>query len=462
MSNEEDDECSIHRIEFSRDRRSLAVITTASVGIFSTSSFRKLCRISTEATHGDILPHSSLLVTANSNDSTIQLWNVSSSCSPTAPIASVRLFNVETIQSVKLNPRRLIVLTDKSLIIYRLTDLSLLHIVERSGSNRPPLLSTTCSGENGLCAIVIDTGNILLIDTYTLYRYPVFSAHTSAISALDISMDGSLLATASIKGTIVRLFRIRGIPAEAAPSLCGLLRRGRNESPIRSVLFDSKTEWITVVGDSDTAHIYQVPDCSVIREPLPGISAPSILKSFMSIFPKQYADAVEAVRDHSFVRLRRTHGSEEFSGSLVSRQGGPPVVVMLNTENGFAFCYDMTTAKPECRLRAEHALMDDFGSPGIMAAATSATTVDPSTVTLMKVPLMGSEDISAAAAGSSCTPTTTEEESSRFDLATRIEVILTNVEGAADGEDGIVTRRKKKSSKKKKHFDLSVVQYDSE
>ena len=49
------------------------------------------------------------------------------------------------------------------------------------------------------------------VELYGLRRTTTVPAHESALGALALSVDGTLLATASERGTVIRLFDTRGV-----------------------------------------------------------------------------------------------------------------------------------------------------------------------------------------------------------------------------------------------------------
>ncbi|KAJ5071085.1 wd-repeat protein interacting with phosphoinosides wipi -related [Anaeramoeba ignava] len=77
-------------------------------------------------------------------------------------------------------------------------------------------------------------------------------AHEHAISKIEISSDAKLLATASQKGTIIRVFDI-----EANQKICEL-RRGKNTAEIYSMCFGRDNELLAVTSSSSTIHIFEI------------------------------------------------------------------------------------------------------------------------------------------------------------------------------------------------------------
>jgi WD40 repeat protein len=67
-----------------------------------------------------------------------------------------------------------------------------------------------------------------------------------------LNFTGSLLATASDKGTLIRIFSTEdGTPLQE-------VRRGSDKADIYSITFDKTTKWIACSSDKGTIHIFHV------------------------------------------------------------------------------------------------------------------------------------------------------------------------------------------------------------
>ena len=67
-----------------------------------------------------------------------------------------------------------------------------------------------------------------------------------------LNFTGSLLATASDKGTLIRLFSTEdGTPLQE-------VRRGSDKAEIYSLSFDKNSNWIACSSDKGTVHIFGV------------------------------------------------------------------------------------------------------------------------------------------------------------------------------------------------------------
>ncbi|KAL9030826.1 MAG: hypothetical protein Q9196_001080 [Gyalolechia fulgens] len=96
------------------------------------------------------------------------------------------------------------------------------------------------------------TGDVLLFDAVKLEAINVAEAHRSPLSCITFNNTGTLLATASDKGTIIRVF--------AVPSAKKLyqFRRGSMPSRINSMAFNATSTLLAVSSASDTVHIFKL------------------------------------------------------------------------------------------------------------------------------------------------------------------------------------------------------------
>ena len=91
-----------------------------------------------------------------------------------------------------------------------------------------------------------------MYDTLTCQPINVLEAHRAALTLLQINYDGNLLATASEKGTIIRIFSL--------PDGQRLweLRRGSLPAKISCINFDRRSQHVVVASNSETVHIFRL------------------------------------------------------------------------------------------------------------------------------------------------------------------------------------------------------------
>lgn len=179
------------------------------------------------------------------------------------------------ILGVKLNRRRLVVVLEQEIYIYDISNMKLLHTIETSPnpmaicalspssdncflaypspvpSPTSPFAnsSTSASGAPGAGA---NAGDVLIFDLLSLSVTNVIQAHKTPISALALNSTGTLLATASDKGTVIRVFSV-----PAAQKL-HQFRRGSYAARIYSLNFNAVSTLLAVSSDTETVHIFKL------------------------------------------------------------------------------------------------------------------------------------------------------------------------------------------------------------
>lgn len=198
-----------------------------------------------------------------------------------------------SILLVKLSRRRMVVLLEDQIYIYDISTMNLLHTIETSpNTNGLCAMSDDVSNEAGnsflaypsppktithdsLLVMGINTngglnsvqnniqsvsnapnrvGDVIIFDLKTLQPLAVIEAHKSALAAMCLSIDGNLLATASDKGTIVRVFSVQtGLKLYQ-------FRRGTYPTKIYSLNFSTDNKYVVATSASETVHIFRLGD----------------------------------------------------------------------------------------------------------------------------------------------------------------------------------------------------------
>lgn len=194
-----------------------------------------------------------------------------------------------SILAVKLNRKTLVVVLEVEIYIYDISNMRLLHVIETSpnpeGTRLPlsskriaeratAIVALSPSSENSYLAYsspvpsptsltqansgqpptttAAQTGDVLLFSTRSLTTANVIQAHKSPISFLSINQSGTMLATASDKGTVIRVWSIPG--AEKLYQF----RRGTREAKIYSINFNLVSTLLAVSSAHDTVHIFKL------------------------------------------------------------------------------------------------------------------------------------------------------------------------------------------------------------
>ena len=200
------------------------------------------------------------------------------------------------VRNVKLRRDRVVVVLQNKLYVYNFADLNLLDHIE------------TVDNPLGLCALCPDPFNTVLacpslqqghvrVELYDVRQQTLIPAHETALAALTLNSTGRRLATASEKGTLIRVFDT------ATGDLLQELRRGADKAVIYCIAyvlacgvgarlpalhcllppslhrFSPDTKWLACTSDKGTVHIFKLNDAVVEGGKADAAGAPSAASS---------------------------------------------------------------------------------------------------------------------------------------------------------------------------------------
>ncbi|KAG8078998.1 hypothetical protein GUJ93_ZPchr0007g3467 [Zizania palustris] len=155
------------------------------------------------------------------------------------------------VRGVRLRRDRIVVILENKIFVYNFSDLKLVHQME------------TAPNPKGLCAVSQQPGSIVLVcpgsqkgqvrvEHYGARKTKFINAHTSRIACFALSQDGRLIATASTKGTLVRIYNA------AEGNLLQEVRRGADKAEIYSLAFSNNLQYLAVSSDKGTIHVFNL------------------------------------------------------------------------------------------------------------------------------------------------------------------------------------------------------------
>ncbi|OMP03308.1 hypothetical protein COLO4_10500 [Corchorus olitorius] len=213
------------------------------------------------------------------------------------------------IRSLRLRRDTIIVTLLHKIYVYNFSDLKLLHQLE------------TTSNPNGLCEVSQLAGPMVLacpglqkgsvrVENYGSKRSKFINAHSSNVTCLALTHDGRVLATASSKGTLIRIFNALD------GTLIQEVRRGADRAEIYSLAFSSTAQWLAVSSDKGTVHVFSLKVDSVVLgddrssspsdspvSPVSNHSALSSLSILKGVLPKYFSS------EWSVAQFRLSEGS---------------------------------------------------------------------------------------------------------------------------------------------------------
>lgn len=253
-----------------------------------------------------------------------------------------------SILAIRMNRERLVVLLEEVIYIYDITNMRLLHTVEIP-SNPLGLIALSIDTENNYLAYPspqkiskahvdmqpsfditgvngtltgktmtknntseeltgngteqvhnVRNGDVIIFDCKTLQPISVIDAHKTQLSALAFSHDGSLLATASDKGTIVRVFSVQtGLKLYQ-------FRRGSYNTRIYSLAFSASNIFLAASSATGTVHIFRLGEEEAKNTILKNKGASGWLNSKKTATDK----SIEATRQEELDKLLKSQQSK--------------------------------------------------------------------------------------------------------------------------------------------------------
>ncbi|VDO99294.1 unnamed protein product [Soboliphyme baturini] len=160
------------------------------------------------------------------------------------------------VKAVKLRRDRIVVVLERLIKVYSFTAKpQQLHVFE-TGQNSKGLCCLYASTSDSLLAFpAVKCGDLQIIDLANADEAAVtFHAHTSPLACLALNSDGTIIATASEKGTWIRLFSTkRGEKLHE-------VRRGSNPALIYSMNFNADSSLMCVSSSRGTVHIFALAE----------------------------------------------------------------------------------------------------------------------------------------------------------------------------------------------------------
>ncbi|KAL5637691.1 hypothetical protein ACGC1H_002081 [Rhizoctonia solani] len=177
-----------------------------------------------------------------------------------------------SILAVKLNRKTLVVVLEVEIYIYDISTMRLMHVIETSPnpnaicalspSSDPSYLAypaptpsptaTSSAPASSSAATASSSGDVLIFDTRLLAVTNIVRAHKAPLAHISLNSTGTLLATASEKGTVIRVFSV-----PAAERLYEF-RRGVRGAKIHCITFNAVSTLLAVSSATDTVHIFKL------------------------------------------------------------------------------------------------------------------------------------------------------------------------------------------------------------
>lgn len=263
------------------------------------------------------------------------------------------------VLSVKMNRSRLVVCLEESLYIHNIRDMSILHTIRETPPNPRgvcDLAATDAEDSSGHLAYPGSThaGELNIFDTVNLRAITSITAHDNPIAAVALDKTGTKVATASEKGTVIRIFSV-----PSGKRLYEFRRGVARCAMISSLSFSSDATFLTVSSNTQTIHVFKLGaehHQAQVKEEEGGDWSSYLtkgLQSAASYLPSGVSEVLQQSRDFATAKL---HSCGLKNISVISEVHRKPRL-MVACSDGYLYVYDINPKNGgECNLLKQHKL----------------------------------------------------------------------------------------------------------
>jgi autophagy-related protein 18 len=269
-----------------------------------------------------------------------------------------------SILSVKLNRMRLVVCLEDSLHIHNIRDMKVLHTIRDTPPNSSGLCSLSTNSDNCYLAYPGSStiGEVQIFDAINLHSKTMIAAHDSPLAALAFSHQGTRIATASEKGTVIRVFNV------SDGSKLYEFRRGMKRCvTIRSMAFSMDGDYLCCSSNTETVHVFRLEEPKDLKQKPPiddnqswmGLIKNAVTAS-ANYLPAQVTDVFNQGR--AFVSVHLPYSGMKNVCAVVVIQ--KVLRLLVASSDGCLYVYNLDMAEGgECPIWKQHRLDAVDGKP---------------------------------------------------------------------------------------------------
>ncbi|XP_078436530.1 autophagy-related protein 18c-like isoform X2 [Wolffia australiana] len=155
------------------------------------------------------------------------------------------------VRGVRLRRDCIVVVLEHRIYVYNFTDLKLLHQIETLANPKGLCVLSHHANTSVLACPGLHRGQVR-IEHFGLKVTKFINSHDSNVSCMTLTVDGLLLATASTKGTLIRIFNTMD------GSQLQEVRRGADRAEIYGIALSPNLQWLGVSSDKGTVHVFSL------------------------------------------------------------------------------------------------------------------------------------------------------------------------------------------------------------
>ncbi|XP_052070716.1 WD repeat domain phosphoinositide-interacting protein 2-like isoform X3 [Mytilus californianus] len=258
-----------------------------------------------------------------------------------------------SILAVKLNRQRLIVCLEESLYIHNIRDMKVLHTIRDTPPNLTGLCALSINNDNCFLAYPGSNqiGEVQIFDTINLRAVTMIPAHDNPLAAIAFNAQGNRVATASEKGTVIRVFSVPD-----GQKLFEFRRGVKRCATIYSLAFSVDSMFLAASSSTETVHVFKLetPKDNKTEEPQGWMGYfGQALKTSANYLPTQVTELFHQGRAFATARLPSSGLINVCALSVIQKI--PRLLVA--SQDGYLYIFNLDpTDSNECVLVRQHRL----------------------------------------------------------------------------------------------------------
>ncbi|XP_068932669.1 WD repeat domain phosphoinositide-interacting protein 1 isoform X2 [Petaurus breviceps papuanus] len=347
-------EAGLSCFSFNQDRTSLAIGTKTGYRLFSLSSVEHLDQVHESSEIPDVyiverlFSSSLVVVVSHTKPRQMNVYHFKKG----TEICNYSYSS--NILSIRLNRQRLLVCLEESIYIHNIKDMKLLKTILDIPVNPTGLCALSINHSNSYLAYPgsLTTGEIVLYDGNTLKTVCTIPAHDGPLAAFTFNSVGSKLASASEKGTVIRVFSV-----PEGQKLYEFRRGMKRYVNINSLVFSMDSQFLCASSNTETVHIFKLDNLTSSGPEEPSTWSGYMGKMFMAAtnyLPSQVSDMMN--QDRAFATVHLNFSGQKNICTLSTIQKLPRLLVI--SSDGRLYIYNLDPQDGgECILIKTHSLL---------------------------------------------------------------------------------------------------------
>ncbi|KAJ8959749.1 hypothetical protein NQ314_006178, partial [Rhamnusium bicolor] len=233
---------------------------------------------------------------------------------------------------------RLVVCLEESLYIHNIRDMKVLHTIRDTPPNPLGLCALSINSDNCFLAYPGSStiGEVQIFDAINLsvHAKTMIHAHDSPLAAVAFSSNGIRIATASEKGTVIRVFSVTD-----ASKLYEFRRGVKRCVAISCIAFSLCGQFLSCSSNTETVHIFKLEEPR--DSPRRSVEESSWMGYLTNYLPSQVTDVFNQGRAFATAHLPFYGVRNVISIATIQQQ----LRLLVATEDGGLYVYNLDSSE---------------------------------------------------------------------------------------------------------------------